>query len=204
MNKNEKNSIRKYDQIALNYDSTFEGRFTARYRQKILELFESPDGGKVLDVGCGNGSLLSAIRHKYGVEAYGIDISPNMIEECRKKYNGIRFEVSTGEEIGFADKTFDAVTICCVLHHLHDPQNFFSEAHRVLKHGGILIVGEPWNPFPVKQIMDYILSPLLRAGDNKTFTRKRLRRLFAENGFTVLPDSYDKDFMQIIKAKKEL
>jgi len=29
-------------------------------------------------------------------------------------------------------------------------------------------------------------------------------RLFNENGFTMLPDSYDKDFMQIIKAKKEL
>ena len=202
MNKNEKNSIRKYDSIARDYDETYEGRFTARYRQKILELCTVPDGGRVLDVGCGNGSLISAIYRRGNVEAYGIDISPNMIGECRGRYTGIHFEVSTGERIGFADGYFDTVITCCVLHHLRDPQKFFEEAFRVLKHGGILIAGEPWNPFPIKQIMDYILSPLLRAGDNKTFTRKRLRRLFHENGFVVLPDSYEKEFMQIVKAKK--
>ena len=202
MNKNKKNSIRKYDQIAHDYDSTFEGRFTARYKQKILELCDVPEGGRVLDVGCGNGSLINAIRQKSKVEAFGIDISPKMIAECRSRYTGINFEVSTGEKIGFADETFDAITICCVLHHLHDPQKFFEEAHRVLKRGGILIVGEPWNPFPIKQMMDYILSPLLRAGDNKTFTRKQLHRLFKENGFFIMSDSYERDFMQIIKAKK--
>ena len=201
MNKNEKNSIRKYDGIARNYESTFEGKFTARYRQKILELCDVPDGGRVLDVGCGNGSLINAIRQKGRVEAHGIDISPNMIEECRKRYAGIHFEVSTGEKIGFADDYFDVLTICCALHHLNNPQKFFEEAHRILKRGGLLIVGEPWNPFPIKQMMDYILSPLLRAGDNKTFTRKRLHRLFEENGFSILP-SYEKDYMQVIKAKK--
>jgi len=43
MNKNEKNSVRKYDKIAREYDSSFEGKFTARYRQKILELCDVPD-----------------------------------------------------------------------------------------------------------------------------------------------------------------
>jgi len=203
MNKNERNSIRKYDRIARNYDSTFEGKFTVRYKQKALEICDVPDSGKVLDVGCGNGSLINAIRQKNKMEAYGIDISPKMIEECRRQYIGITFEVSTGEKIEFADETFDAVTICCVLHHLNDPQKFFEEAYRVLKCGGILIVGEPWNPYPIKQILDYIISPLLRAGDNKTFTKRRLHRLFEENGFSIMPDSFEKDFMQVIKAKKK-
>jgi len=78
MNRNEKYSIRKYDSIAHCYDSTTEGRFTARYKEKILELCDVPEGSKVLDVGCGNGSLSNAICQKYGAEAYGIDISPNM------------------------------------------------------------------------------------------------------------------------------
>jgi len=203
MNKNEKNSIRKYDSIACDYDLTFEGKFTARYRQKILELCDVPNDGRILDVGCGNGSLINAIRQKNNSEAYGVDISPKMIEECRNSYEGINFHVSTGEKLGFDDDFFDAVTICCVLHHIHNPVNFFVEARRVLKRGGILIVGEPWNPFPIKQILDYIISPLLRSGDNKTFTKKRLRRLFEENGFAVLPNSYEKDFMQIIKAMKK-
>jgi len=202
MNKNEKNSRRKYDSIARDYDSTFEGRFTARYKQKIIEVCEVPKGGRALDVGCGNGGLIQAIRQKTNAEAYGIDISPNMIEECRKRYDGINFAVSTGEVLTFEDGFFDVVTICCVLHHLHNPQKFFEEAYRVLKPDGVLIVGEPWNPFPIKQMADYILSPLLRAGDNKTFTRRRLHRLFEDNGFFILPDSYEQDFMQIIKARK--
>ena len=202
MNKNEKNSVRKYDKIAREYDSSFEGKFTARYRQKILELCDVPNGGRVLDVGCGNGNLINAISQKRNIEAYGIDISPKMIAECRNRYSRINFGVATGEKLDFFDEFFDTVTICCVLHHLHDPQNFFEEARRVLIPGGILIVGEPWNPFPVKQLMDYVLSPLLRAGDNKTFTRKRLRVLFEQSGFDILPDSFERDFMQVIKARK--
>ena len=202
MNKNERNSIRKYDSIASDYDSTSNGRFTLQFKEKILSIFEAPDGGRVLDVGCGNGSLINAISKKRKIEAYGIDISPKMIEECRSRYNGVNFEVSTGERIAFADDYFDTITICCVLHHLNNPRKFFEEARRVVKPGGILIVGEPWSPILAKQILDYVISPLLRAGDNKTFTKKRLHRLFDEHGFSILPDSYEKSFMQIVKAKK--
>jgi len=67
---------------------------------------------------------------------------------------------------------------------------------------GTLIVGEPWQPFPIKQIMDFVISPLLRAGDNKLFSRKRLRQVFTDNGFAIASDSYEKEFMQIIKGKK--
>ena len=201
MNKNEKNSIGKYDSIARDYDSTYEGKFTVKFKQKTLEMCDVSNGYRVLDVGCGNGSLISSIRQKGNIEAYGIDISPNMIDECRNRYDGINFDVSSGEKLGFDDGYFDMVTICCVLHHLNDPKKFFAEARRVLKHNGVLIVSEPWQPFPAKQIVDYILSPLLRAGDNKLFSRKRLNRLFIDCGFSIT-DQYEKEFMQIVKAKK--
>ena len=202
MNIYEKNSIRKYDSIAKDYDSTPEGKFTAKFKKKTLELCDVSDGDRVLDVGCGNGDLINAIRRKGNVEAYGIDISPNMIEECRRRYDGITFDVSNGEKFDFPDDYFDIVTICCVLHHLNDPKKFFAEARRVLKPNGVLIVSELWQPFIIKQIVDYILSPLLRAGDNKLFSRKQLNRLFNNHGFSII-DRYDKEFMQIIKAKKE-
>ena len=60
MNKNEKLSIKKYDSIANVYDKTFDGKLTAKFKKKILELCEVLAGDKVLDVGCGNGSLIYA------------------------------------------------------------------------------------------------------------------------------------------------
>ena len=201
MNKNEKNSIKKYDSIASYYDSTYEGKYTVRFKEKTLEFCEVVYNDKVLDVGCGNGSLLYSICQKGDIEAYGIDISPKMIEECHRRYDGISFKVSSGEKLDFPDNYLDMITICCALHHLHNPKNFFAEARRVLKQDGILLVSEPWQPFPIKQLMDYVLSPLLRAGDNILFSRTRLKRLFADHGFVII-SSYEKEFMQIIRAKK--
>ncbi|MCL2675943.1 MAG: class I SAM-dependent methyltransferase [Firmicutes bacterium] len=185
MNKNEKNSIRKYDSIAADYDNSFDGRFTAKFKNKMLELCDVADGDKVLDVGCGSGTLINAIRQKGGIEAYGVDISPKMIEECRARYKGITFDVSSGERLEFGDGEFSTVTICCVLHHLNKAQNFIIEAHRILKTGGVLIIGEPWFPWGLRHITDWIFTPLIRAGDNKIFSHKRLKQLVTDNGFEI-------------------
>ena len=89
MNKNEKNSMMKYDKIAADYDSSFDGRFTIKFKNKILELIKVSDGDVILDVGCGNGSLIHQISKMGDIAAYGIDVSPNMIAECRKRYSDI-------------------------------------------------------------------------------------------------------------------
>jgi ubiquinone/menaquinone biosynthesis C-methylase UbiE len=99
MNKNEKYSIQKYDGIASRYDTSHEGRFTAKFKQKMLDYCEVPNGGTVLDVGCGNGGLINEISRQSKMKAYGVDISPKMIEVCRQRYADIAFEVSSGEGI---------------------------------------------------------------------------------------------------------
>ena len=201
MNKHEKYSVKKYDGIARVYDTAFEGRFTARFISKMLELCKVSDGDMVLDVGCGNGSLINGIRQKGNIKAYGVDLSPNMIEECRKRYSEIEFVVSSGEVLPFDNGVFDTLTICCVLHHLNDPQRFFREAHRVLKPGGTLIVGDPWFPFGIRQLFDWVVSPLLKAGDNKIFGHKRLKGLFTGNGFAVT-EIFKQGSMQVVKGRK--
>jgi len=201
MNKNEKYSARKYDSIAQQYDNSFDGRFTAGFKNKILEFCEVSGDDTVLDIGCGNGNLISEINQRGKIQAFGVDISPNMIEECRKRYGDIEFEVSCGNDLPFENGSFDMLTICCVLHHLNSPQKFFFEAQRVLKTGGTLIVGEPWYPFGLRQFADWIVLPLLRAGDNKLFSHKRLIRFFTDYGFSIT-EVYKKGSMQIIKGRK--
>jgi hypothetical protein len=63
-----------------------------------------------------------------------------------------------------------------------------------------LIVGEPWFPFGVKQIFDWIVSPLIKAGDNKIFSHKRLKDFFIGNGFPIM-EIYKKGSVQIIKGR---
>jgi 2-polyprenyl-3-methyl-5-hydroxy-6-metoxy-1,4-benzoquinol methylase len=201
MNKNERHSIKKYDSIADKYDQTTDGKFTAKFKEKLLKVCTVTNGDKVLDVGCGNGNLIYAISCKAKIRAYGIDISPNMIKECQKKYQDITFKVSSGEKLDFDDNTFDIMTICCVLHHLHSADNFVKEAKRVLKQNGFLVIGEPWFPWGLRQLTDWIVSPLLRAGDNRIFSHKRLQQLAVSNGFEIV-EFYKNDFKQIIKAKK--
>jgi ubiquinone/menaquinone biosynthesis C-methylase UbiE len=201
MNKNEIHSVKKYDSIAKDYEASFDGKFSARYKDKMLELIKVSDNDRVLDVGCGNGSLINRISQKADIKAYGVDISPNMIEECRKKYSNIQFEVTTGENLPFNGNYFDIVTICCVLHHLHNPSTFFNEAKRVLKPDGTLMIAEPLFYFPAKQITDYIISPLIKAGDNKLFSHSRLKKYFIENGF-VITEVFKKGSIQIITGRK--
>jgi ubiquinone/menaquinone biosynthesis C-methylase UbiE len=159
------------------------------------------DGDKVLDVGCGNGSLIHEISCKAKIHAYGIDLSPNMIKECQNKYKDILFKVSSGEKLDFDNNTFDTLTICCVLHHLHNADNFVKEAKRVLKQDGFLVIGEPWFPWGLRQLTDWVVSPLMRAGDNKIFSQQRLQQLVVSDGFEIV-EFYKKDFKQIIKARK--
>ncbi|MDR0913964.1 MAG: methyltransferase domain-containing protein [Oscillospiraceae bacterium] len=88
-----------------------------------------------------------------------------------------------------------------MLHHLQTPKTFFSEANRVLKPGGILIIGEPWMPVVARQFADYIVSPLLKAGDNKLFSHKRFKSLFINSGFKI-DNVYKKGFKQVVAAAK--
>ena len=201
MNRNEKYSIEKYDNIAATYDTSFDGQFTAKFKQEMLTLCNVSDGDRVLDVGCGNGKLIFEISRRAKIKAYGVDISPKMIEVCKQRYGNIDFDISSGEDLPFDEGNFDMLTICCVLHHLNNPIKFFSEAHRVLKEDGILIVGEPRFPFVIRKITDWIISPLLKAGDNKLFSHKRLKGLFSDNGFTIV-EVYSQEFRQIIKGRK--
>jgi ubiquinone/menaquinone biosynthesis C-methylase UbiE len=200
-NINERLSARKYDSVAKKYDKSSEGKYTAKFGRIILGLCEPSNGDKVLDVGCGNGRFLNDLSQKAKIVAFGIDISPNMIEICRQRYGKIIFKVASGEKLQFDDKSFDLLTVGCALHHMENPWNFFSEAHRVLKPGGALIIGEPLYPFGLRQFFDAIVSPFLKAGDNKLFSHKQLCEYFTENGFEITK-AVKTEMKQIISAKK--
>jgi len=112
-------------------------------RATIVDVAAPAPGDKVLDVGCGTGTLAIAIRPRVGDgEVHGIDASLEMIQVAKEKSardgRDIDFRVALIEAIPFPDASFDLVTSSLMLHHLPDDLKAkgLLEIRRVLKPGG--------------------------------------------------------------------
>ena len=120
-----------------------------------------------------------------GFEFFGIDISEEMINECKKKFGHIKsahFSVGNIEKLEFPDSYFDVVVCMGVVECLDDDNLTVQEMARVIKAGGIVIITLPNK-----------LSPY-RAWNRTVLLRslKNLRRKIAgrETGATVIHREY--------------
>lgn len=103
--------------------------------------FEARAGERVLDVGAGNGFVMSRYA-RAGARAFGVELTARGVFLCRRRFEveGVRAFVSQGdaENLPFPDASFDAVTSMGVLHHVPHPERAIDEIHRVLRPGGQL------------------------------------------------------------------
>jgi ubiquinone/menaquinone biosynthesis C-methylase UbiE len=98
-------------------------------------------GGTVADVGCGAGRVTAHLR-QLGVDAFGIDLSPGMIEVARRDYPGVLFEVGSMTDLGLADASMTGLVAWYSLIHVPDDEIRAVLAHfrRVLCPGGPLLL----------------------------------------------------------------
>ncbi|MFM9127613.1 MAG: class I SAM-dependent methyltransferase [Solirubrobacterales bacterium] len=124
-------------------------------RDQVLGKVEKALGGEIptfarsLEIGAGTG-YFSLHLHMAGLvgEATCTDISPGMIEVLEANATMLELDVETtvcdAEELPFEDGSFDLVFGHAVLHHIPDLERAFSEFHRVLAPGGMIVfAGEP-------------------------------------------------------------
>jgi len=105
--------------------------------------FDSRNGLKILDVGCGNGKVDGYLRGM-GHSVTGMDINDSL------KYSAQNIKVDINVVWPVGDKIFDVIICTDVIEHLYDPVHVLKESLRVLKDGGQLILGIP-NHFDVRQ-----------------------------------------------------
>ena len=134
---------RGYDLLVSAITFGFEGRF----REKQLSHAKLQPGERVLDVGCGTGTLAIAAKKHVGADGSvtGVDPAAEMIERAIRKASranaDVAFRTAAAEELPFANGTFDVVLSSMMLHHLpgETRRAGAAEMKRVLKPGGRLL-----------------------------------------------------------------
>ncbi len=103
-------------------------RRSSTYYRDLLRLLSHiiPEGSDVLEVGCGTGQLLAALKPARGV---GIDISARMLEFARSRHGGLRFVQDDCETMSLKEK-FDYIVISDTLGYLEDIQKAFQQVRQ--------------------------------------------------------------------------
>jgi len=116
----------------------------ARHRRRILfNLIEQTNARNLLDVGCGNGELISLIKSRFGgIELAGVDLSPEVVGRNRARYPSVKFDVLNIETSSLASQ-FDLVVSSEVIEHLNDRPKALTNMAAMVRPGGHLLLSSP-------------------------------------------------------------
>jgi SAM-dependent methyltransferase len=110
----------------------------------------APVHGRVLDVGCGAGSVAKAVkRERDDLDVLACDVSRSALAAAGAAPGGVEFRQAQAEKLPFHDGEFDFVWIFDVLEHVESPEQVLAEVARVLRPGGgfhivLPLEGQPW------------------------------------------------------------
>ncbi|MEU1907363.1 class I SAM-dependent methyltransferase [Streptomyces hygroscopicus] len=131
-----------YDVMAAEYADMVSSHLDTKPLDRALlaaftELVKASGNGLVADVGCGSGWATVALR-RLGLDAFGIDLSPGMIDLARRTYPDLRFEVGSVLALGLPDASIGGLLAYYSIIHIpwERRSEAFSEFHRVLAPGG--------------------------------------------------------------------
>jgi SAM-dependent methyltransferase len=149
----------------------------------------------LLDVGSGRGELLAAAR-PLGIEAMGLEPSAAMVRSARESL-GIELRTETLEELASSmSRTFDAVTFCGVLEHVHHPDQVMASARKLTRPGSLVyidvprepnlltIVGNAWNSLTGSPAV-YNLQPTWPPYHVLGFNPRSIQVLLSKHDFTI-------------------
>lgn len=132
------------NQVASAYDEYYQSEFGKQVdaiEKHIIKnlLIELPQG-PLLELGCGTGHWTSFFQEA-GFKVIATDVSEAMMEIARQKLPESEILYADVEELPFDDSSFDAITSITMLEFVDDQEKAIKEIYRVLKPGGLFLLG---------------------------------------------------------------
>lgn len=162
------------------------GKLTARRASVIVDRLARTKSASVLDVGCGDGYLLSRIAST-GAVLSGADIAETRLEQARTRFSEDALAPTwfraPAESIPCENGAFDCVVSSEVLEHLPDPGLAAREAFRIIKPAGTYVVTVPYRENIVQHLCVHCGELTPQYGHLHRFDGDSLRGLLEDAGF---------------------
>ena len=155
------------------------GYFYAMYRAEVLARVDGVASRDILELGCGEGMMFEGTA----TEPVQMDVSATRVRRASGK--GRLLLCADGYRLPFADRSFDVVLLIAVLEHTREPWRILTEAGRVLKPGGrvVMVVPNDWTMSAGRLLLGKFP---IRYPDHLTFTTPGRMRRWLRVGFRVV------------------
>lgn len=132
-------------EAARRLEAMYLTRDVTAHRQAVLDRLQAGAGDHVLDIGCGPGLLAALVAERVGSDGFvcGIDVSSSMLALARQRCEQqpwTAFHFAGAERLPHRDGAFTHVVCTQVLEYVRDPDRALADFHRVLRHGGRMVL----------------------------------------------------------------
>lgn len=171
-------SKQAFDAQAETYDTNIKGQHARNLYPYMLQEIIHIYGDVVLDMGCGTGALMQQVyAEDHQRHLYGIDLSTSMLDKAKKRMaDNAELFLGDASQLPFADNSFDLVYCNDSFHHYPYPKKVIQEVYRVLKLGGVFLIGDCYQSLMPRMIMNAWMH-FSKEGDVKIYSRREMTRL---------------------------
>ena len=186
--------------------------YSDKYKQKITdteipkmiqEIVNNKKIIKIIDLGCGDGGLISSIdKKRKDKKIWGVDISPRRISYLKKKFNKYKFFCKDICSTDLKENFFDLIISTQVIEHVGNDEKLVKEMYKILKKNGYLYVSSVIKkPFAIYQYRNkgkFVLDP---THEREYGSKKEFAVLFKDKFKLIKLKIYPVERKKIIKFK---
>ena len=158
---------------------------------------------KILDIGCGTGNYIAALQRRVGCLCWGVDPSPEMIQQAKAQNERVIFSVGFGEDLGFKDEFFDFAFSVDVIHHIDNHARYFQESFRVLRpHSQLATVTDSEDTIRKRMPLAFYFPGIIEPELKRYPTLTQLKNFAEKAGFEIMDSDISETPFELSDAEK--